>query len=201
MGVSATVSANEGNDKLLFQVCESPFRKLGSNKDIYAYNLLWMGSHGLLSTLCSANLQEYDKGKYISYLVLGSEMKLSDKAKAHLDVMNRASDHQAFWFRDCSVMAELSCTPTPQWNLFAKATYDVNKTNSSADYCVMPGTEITRVGGGLEFYPYRDDRLRLHANYCYTFGKNGNPDGVLADRQSQMDVGLTWRLDWNKVTK
>ena len=37
-------------------------------------------------------------------------------------------------------------------NLFAKYTYDVNASNM-ADLCVLPGTELSRVGAGLEYFP------------------------------------------------
>ena len=37
--------------------------------------------------------------------------------------------------------------------------------------------------------------VRLHANACYTFGKNGNLAGALIDKQTLVDVGLTWRIE------
>ena len=55
---------------------------------------------------------------------------------------------------------------------------------------------ITRVGGGVEYYPLggRGNRdVRLHAAYSYNFGNN--PYGVLADKGSYLTVGLTWRID------
>lgn len=195
-GASVTYNIGNSNDKLLFQVCESPFRAFANNRETYAYNLMWMGSHGPINTLWSANMQEYDKGKYISYLSFGNEINISSKIKLQLDLLNRASNHNAFWFKDCSLIAELSYMPTKKLNVFAKTTYDVNKTDHTADYTVMPQTEIRRIGGGLEFMPLANDKLRLHANYCYTFGKNGNPEGVLNDKHAFFDVGLTWRVKW-----
>ncbi|MBR6446822.1 MAG: porin [Prevotella sp.] len=193
-GASATLGWNEGRDRIIFQICESPFRNHAQGKDMYAYNVLWSGQHGLLSTIWSANMIEYDKGKYINYIALGNEVKLSRQVKAQIDFMNRAVSGHAFLLKDCSVMAELSYMPTEKVNLFAKATYDVNNTDKVADYTVMPGTELTRFGGGVEYYPLSDDRVRLHANYSYVTGKNSNPDGALRDKQSFFDVGLTWRI-------
>lgn len=193
-GASATLGFNKGADKLTFQVCESPFRGYAQNRDIYAYNLLWTGRHGWLSTLWSVNMIEYQKGKYINYIALGNEVKFSDKLKAEIDFINRATDHQTFFLKDCSVMAELSYKPVDKVNLFAKVTYDVNNTDNTGDYTVTAGSELTRIGGGVEFYPLGNDRLRLHANYSYAMGTNTNPEGVMRDKQSLIDVGLTWRI-------
>ena len=78
----------------------------------------------------------------------------------------------------------------------AKASYDVNNTDSDADYCVLPGTEITRVGIGVEHFLIKGSKdVRLHFNGHYTFGNNGNPSGDLIDKQSMGDVGITWRVN------
>ena len=195
-GASATYSFNQDRDNLLFQFCESPFRS-HSQYEAYAYNLMWRGSHGPLSTIWSFNMSEYDKGKYISYISLGNEVSLSKSLKTQIDFINRASKHQNYWLDDYSLMAELSFKPNQKFNVFAKATYDVNKTENNADYTVLPGTEMTSVGGGLEYFPLGTNQVRLHVNYSYSFGKNGNPEGALPDKQSLFDVGLTWRLDWH----
>ena len=183
-------------DKLRFQVCESPYRQLPafSHEDLYSYNLMWYGSHGPWSTMWSVNMMERTDGHYISYIALGNELRLSDRLRLELDLMNRAADHQTYFLRDCSVIGELSYRPTAKWNIYAKASYDVNRPHTAADQLVMAGTELTRVGGGLEFFPLGDGRVRLHANYCYSFGTNANPAGTMLDRQSLVDVGLTWRV-------
>ena len=193
-GASATIGLNKGRDNLTFQICESPFRNYSGGKDIYAFNLLWSGRHGFLSTLWSVNMIAYGKGKYINYIALGNEVKFSRQVKAEIDFTNRAVSGHTFLLKDCSVAAELSYMPTEKVNLFAKVSYDVNNTDNAADITVMPGTELTRFGGGVEYYPLSDNRLRLHANYSYVTGKNTNPDGVLQDKQSLVNVGLTWRI-------
>ena len=84
-----------------------------------------------------------------------------------------------------------------------KVTYDVNKTNSIADLCVATGTEITRAGGGIEFFPLKDGAkdIRLHAIACYTFGSNGNDYGVALDKQTLFEVGVTWRMNLLSIKK
>jgi hypothetical protein len=63
---------------------------------------------------------------------------------------------------------------------------------------LYPGTEMMRVGGGVEYYPLggRGNRdVRLHAVYAYNFGNNTNPAGTAVDKGSYLTVGLTWRID------
>lgn len=201
-GASVTYATKSGNDKIMFQACESPFRT--NAHGLYAYNIMWMGSHKWFHTLYSLNMMEYMPGDYIYYITLGNEFRLGRNAKLQLDLMNRAAEGHSFLFKDFSVMGEFSCNIGQKFDIFGKATYDVNKSDVMADYCVMPGTEITRVGAGVDFYPLpKGDRsVRLHAAYCYTFGVNGNPSApVLLDNQSIFTVGLTWKLDIVSLTK
>lgn len=197
-GVSTTYTTDAGNDQFLFQVCESPFNF--SKEDLYAYNLMWYGSHGWYNSIWSVNMMEYTSGKFIYYLALGNEFKMGN-AKLQLDLMNRATDKHAFFFKDCSVMAELSCMVNDKLNLFGKASYDVNKTNTVGDYCVLPGTEITKIGGGLEYYPIKNNRnLRFHANCAYSFGKNSNENGTVLPDQLLVDVGVKVKVDVFSLT-
>ncbi len=194
VGVSAAYTIGGGSNKFMVQVCQSPWR--ANAGDMYAYNLMWCASYSNFSTLCSVNMMEVYPGKYINYIALGTELQVGE-CKLRLDLMNRASDEHAFWGRDISVVGEAEWLPNEHLTLFAKATYDVNNTDGSLDLCVLPGTEITRVGAGVEYYPMKNGSkdVRLHANACYTFGKNGNLAGALIDKQTLVDVGLTWRID------
>lgn len=192
LGVSAAYTTDGGGDKIMIQSTESPFRANAS--DMYAYNIIWYGSHGWFNSIYSANMIEYLPGKFISYIVLGNKFNAGDFS-LELDIMNRATDSHAYFGKNMSVIGELSWTPTEQWRVFGKASYDVNNTTSDADYCVLPGTEITRVGAGIEFFPIKSSKdVRLHFNGHYTFGNNGNPSGALIDKQSMVDVGITWRI-------
>ena len=198
-GISAAYQLTS-RDKLCTQVCQSPFRNNFTTAgvhtvDTYGYNLIWYGTHGPWSTKWSANMMELQEGNYISYLSLGNELRLCKQVSVELDYMNRAAAHQTYFLRDCSVMGQLNYRPSDHLRLFAKATYDVNKTDNGEDLTVMSGTELTRIGGGVEYFPLANHDLRLHANYCYTTGTNGNAAGVLHDRQSIANVGLTWRLN------
>ena len=191
LGASLTWKNKKGSDSFTAQVTQSPFR--ANADDMYAYNLMWCGSHGWFSTLYSANLIEYLPGKYISYIALGNKFNIGE-VTVGIDLMNRASDGHTFIGKNITAIGEVSWMPTDKINIFAKATYDVNNTNTASDICVASGTEITRVGAGIEFYPMPNGSkdVRLHANSCYTFGKG---TGALADKQSIFDAGITWRIN------
>jgi len=193
LGASATYTFNKGKDQLMAQFCESPFRAWGD--DMYAYNLMWYGSHGWLNTIYSVNLIECLPGKYISYLALGHKLSFG-KVTAEVDFMNRAASHQTFLFRDCSVMGEIALEASERFRIFGKATYDVNRTAGTADYCVTPGTELTSIGAGVEFFPIQGKRdIRLHLFCAHAFGKNGNAEGAIQPKQTIADIGLKWKFD------
>ena len=199
-GVNVGYKLNKGKDQLLFQVCQSPFRSV-YDEDVYAYNLMWYGSHGWYNSIWSVNMIEYSTGQFINYIALGNNFKFGD-FNLNVDFMNRATSHQTFLFKDCSVMGELSYSPVHWMNVFAKVTYDVNKTDRIADFCVMPGTELTLYGGGFEFFPLKNTKnLRFHANCFYSQVKNGNPIGTMVDKRTIVDVGVKWKMNILSVPK
>ena len=190
-GLSASCSiGDEANDVLQLQVTQSPFRT--DSLSLFGCNMLWKGSHGWIDILHSVNVMEYQRKKFVAFLTLGHQFNLGDFT-LQLDWMNRA-DMNDFGFDDFSVMADLSWSASEKLNVFAKATYDVNKDNE-ADYCVLPGTELTRVGAGVEYFPIKDSRnVRLHASYGYAWGVNGNSEGMVKDNHSFLSVGVTWKM-------
>lgn len=183
------------SDLLTAQVCQSPFFT-SENRNMYAYNLMWQGSHKWFHTLYSVNLIETTPGHYINYIALGNKF-IYKKFALELDLMNRASAHQTFLFKDASVMGELSYTPCSKWNIYGKMTYDVNHTDNTTDFCVLPGTELTMAGGGFEFYPLakKNHALRIHANVFYSWGKNAKPGNTMQDKSLIFDIGIKWNMN------
>ncbi len=200
LGVSVGYDITK-NDQLKFQVTQSPFYT-SDNRDMYAFNLFWTGNHGFYHTLWSANMIECFDGRYINYISLGNKFDLNP-VSIELDLMNRAAAHQTFFFKDCSVMAEVAYKPTESWNIFAKYTYDVNKSGTDADFVVANNTELNMVGAGMEFYPLKKKKtsLRIHANCFYSWGKNANPDNVMQNKTVLLDFGITWYMNVLKVRK
>ena len=195
LGVSASYTTKSGKDKFTFQVCESPFNL--PDEVMYGYNLMWYGSHNWFNTIWSVNMFEYLPKEYIYYISLGNEFCLGRNTRLRVDFMNRATNNQPFFFKNYSIIGELAHNIKDKVNLFAKAAHDVNKTSIIGDYCILPGTELTRVGAGIEFYPLPkgNKAIRLHATYCYTFGENGNPAGTSLPEESLFSIGLKWKID------
>ena len=195
LGASVAFTTNKGNDTLTFQFCQSPYDS--RETDYYAYNLYWSGSHGCYTALHSLNFSQYAPGKYDAYVVLGNQFKFGD-AKLQIDLMNRGVSAKELLFENFSIMGEFSYLVAERVNIFAKATYDKVGSGYPAGLFLYPGTEMTRVGGGVEYYPLggRGNRdIRLHDAYAYNIGNNTNPAGTALDGGSYLTVGLTWRID------
>lgn len=190
---------NQGKDRISFQLCRSPYESTyegmtGNKEDMYGYNLSWTGRHGFFEPLWSINMSEYAPGKYINYIALGNRFYVGDNMQVELDFMNRAASGQTFFGKDCSVVGKIAYQPSEKLNLFAKASYEVNHSETEADYAVQNGTEITRVGVGAEYFPLKEKNIRLHSTYSYAFGKNTNPQATVVDKLSSFEVGVTWRV-------
>ena len=198
-GVDATYEFNDGKDMLLAQVCQTPYgspMEVNGTRyhDMYAYNLMWYGSHGWFNTMYSVNMVEYLPGKFINYIALGNRFTFGNVTLT-LDLMNRTSEGHCFLARDFSVMGEIDWMPTEKVNLFGKCTYDVNKSTTLSDACVPPGTEITHFGAGVEVYPLDGSSdLRLHLAGDYTLG-TVTADYLQQPKQLMLTAGLTWRMD------
>lgn len=221
LGASVAYTTDKGNDTFTFQICQSPYDKMGNNYrtevvddedyccdkcmptvdiklgDLYAYNLYYMGSHGCYTALHSVNFSAYAPGKYAAYVVLGNQFKSGD-ATLQLDIMNRGISAKELLFKNYSIMAEFSYLFGERVNAFAKVTYDKVGSDYAEGLFVYPNTDLKRVGGGIEYYPMghlgnRD--VRLHAAYVYNMGKNGNLDGTAMDKGSFFTFGITWRID------
>ncbi len=201
-GASVTYTTNKSADKIIFQATQSPFDT--KQDDLYAFNLFWTGTHGCYTALHSVNASEFSKGHYIYYISLGNQFRWGD-ACLQVDLMDRSANGSAF-LKNYTVVGEFSYLIADRVNLFVKATYDKCDDDfvPGADATLFPGSELTRFGGGVEYYPLggRGDRsVRLHAAYAHTLGENTNPAGALIDQDSFLTVGLTWRVDILKIAK
>ena len=188
-----------GKDRLVAQVTESPFNE---KNDLYGYHLAWFGNHDWLHTIYSANVLEYRPGKFIYYLCLGHRLELN-RWTVELDYVNRATERHAFFFKDCSVVGEVAYAPSSHWSILAKGSYTVNNSHDASDVCVMPGTEISQVTGGVEFFPLKGGNraIRFHAICGYNFGTNTKADAVVQDKQLIMSAGVQFNMDLVKLVK
>lgn len=191
MGVNAGYSFDGGKDMLRFQVCQSPFHQ--ENSDMYAFNLMWNGSHDIFESIWSLNFIEYLPGRFINYVALGNHFTVG-KLSVFVDFMNRSLMDKASVLRDFTVIGKVGYSFNDRLSVFAKASYDHNDLDEVGDWCVLPGTSMGRVGCGVEYFPLADKRVRIHATFCHSFGDNGNPAGSVLPDQQIASVGLTWRM-------
>ena len=202
VGVSGSYTTDDMKDKFMLQVCESPFRghELNvNNQQMFAYNAMWYGSHGIYSSIWSMNMLEYLPGKFMNYIALGNRLTLG-QFQLDLDIMNRAVSTKNFLGKDMSIMSKFMWKPSERSDLFLIATHDFNHADEIGDWSVLPGTEITRVGGGLEYYPIKDSQdIRLHMACSYADGVNTSPAGLVLPHQTVLDAGITWKMDLLKI--
>jgi hypothetical protein len=192
MGGSVSYALNEYN-KLTLQICESPFRK--ADEDMYAYNLFWSGRFFKdLETLYSVNMLEYLPGKFINYISLGHKT-LDNLGVWEYDLMIRNVVGESFSFKNFSTNLRYTINICDKFKALLMGSHDENKTELAGDYCVLPGTDITRSGVGLEYYPMGNKSLRLHLFYFRMLGENSNVAGTLADNQNIFSFGVKWNLD------
>ncbi len=194
LGASAAYHFSN-RDYVLAQVTQSPSHTT-ANRNMYAYNAIWYGNHDWYQSIWSANMLEYAPGRYINYVALGNKFNYQN-VSLELDYMNRASSTSHCIGKDCSVMAELGWTPNQRWRVHGKYTYDVNNTADNGDICVLSGTELNMIGGGVEFFPLiiKHGSLRLHANCYYGWGHNANAGDFMQDKALYVTVGLKWHMN------
>ena len=118
--------------------------------------------------------------------------------------MSRGPKVKDHFFDNFSIMGEFSYLIADRVNVFAKTTYDKIGNSSIAASGLIGGTEILRLGTGVEYYPLggqgnRD--VRLHAAYAYNIGTNSNPYGTALGDGSYFTVGLTWKIDVMSAAK
>lgn len=198
-GVTTTYTTPKKHDNIMLQVTQSPFRKMyegasGKGAQMYGYGLIWMGNHGVYKPLWSFNMFEREPGRYMSTIGLGNRFNFGKKIEWDVDFLNRACNDQTILFKDFSVMSRFCYKFCRRFNVFAKVSYDTNKSGTAYDQTVLDGTEITRIGAGFEFYPLKNNDVRLHGNYSYSFGKNTNENGYLQDKQSLVSIGVSWQM-------
>lgn len=182
------------NDRLTVQVNQSPFFT-SENRNLYAANLYWQGSHGVWKPIWSVNMMQYAAGRWINYVALGNRFDFS-KVWLELDLMHRYISHGGA-FKDYSAVGNVGYDVNERWTIHAKASYDRNSSSKPGDYCVMPGTSLKMVGAGLEYYPIKraDHKLRLHAMGYYSWGENGNSADLMQDHTWKIGAGLTWEMN------
>lgn len=190
-GTSLTWNNDAKNQALTFQISNSIFKQQPFD-GLLAYNFLWNGNiTDFWKTLYSVNLIEYNRGNYVNYIALGNQFYFGDFV-IDLDYTNKYIDGQENFFSDFTLATQVKYQ-LPQLNIFAKLSYDRNKSeysrSVSPDYLrmtVAPGTDYMLYGAGVEYFPIKDSKdVRLHAIIS---SNNRGPANLF------LNAGITWNM-------
>lgn len=214
LGMSAIYKDKSGKNKLVLNVANSPYVKYMDNSwnsGLLSYNLYWSGNFGHFSTLYSLNFLEYERGKFINFIVLGNKLSF-DKWSIYFDYINRAAGFREF-FQDFTVVSRLDWHASPSVNLFAKGGYEQNfanyqYTSGHENYMVdvdmwMPSNHnYWFYGLGMEYRPRVYPDLRVHAfvaNAVMHAPVTAIPEDMEAKKSTlTANVGVTWWLNFMK---
>lgn len=179
---AATVGRRIGRQTLSFQLARSPMGgldKFWSGR--FAYSLSLAGSYGWYENRWSVNFYEaVERGRFFSYQVLGNRFKFNPVC-IDVDLFHRMDCSNPAFFKDFSVACKAGWEVSPIVNIFLKTAYDLNC--SGSETIVRMGTDIFKVGGGLEIFPVKGSRLfRIHGLYYH-------------DGASHFMAGVTFDVD------
>lgn len=189
------------NDHLAIQVSQSIFAT-AKERNLYCYNLMWRGSHGLTDwlryeSIWSVNEVEYIKGKFCNYVALGNKFVINDKVTLIADVMTRTYPDNNL-FKNNTFMGEASWDINPKWKVTGKISYDCNRgVNMTNKTEVARGSQL--VIGGLvgEWYPIHTGKhlLKVHAALFGSYGSNYNSADLMQRETLYGSLGVTWHMN------
>lgn len=180
-----------------FQCSQSPLSHGITN--CFSYSLYWNGSFTpFWKTIWSVNFIDNEVGTMMNYLVLGNRF-IFGNLQLDADFINKTAlcGQQRPFFSDVAVMLN-SKYNIGKFNLCFKGTYDFNDpqngdfssgASGSWDVVVPAGYEALQLAAGLEYYPWGNNYLRLHAFYDWI--------STISDRHA-LEIGVTWRFDLYK---
>ena len=179
-GISGGWYPAEGQS-ILAQISNSPLS--GGFGNLYAYALAWRGEWDCYESYWSANLWQYDKGKFEKSLNLGNRFYIDDFT-VDLEYMTRGVDASMFT-DDFTLMVK----PAYEWEwgrAFAKMGLEKSPLLEDADSNIF-------FGAGTEFFPLKENKdIRLHAAWSYNEAYFGG---------HYLNLGIKWNLNITKTAK
>ena len=187
VGVTTDYKIADGQS-VTFQVINSPLSYGFS--DTFAYNLAWQGHiTPWWHTIWTLNAVEDNYRRFIGYAALGNHLVLGNVA-IDLDLIDRANLRQDNIFSDYTFITKVIWS-VGKWNYCGKIGFErndaanVDANGIAYDTVMAPGYDYLYGGCGIEYFPYGDNKLRLHAIW---FRDSDNHD-------NNFQVGVTWRFD------
>ncbi len=175
LNFSGQYNFKNGKDAIQFQLARSSLSTLGQYNRL-AYNLMWMGNHGPLHFLCSANAEQYDGGfRYL--LCLGTRLTLG-RFSGYVDLAGgHWSDYGGKLLHTTMACTRLDWRILPKLSVFAKVTLD-------RDRDIYRGV---RFGGGAEFFPLNgSEDLRIHMRLTR--------EDSTVNKNTLASIGVKWKI-------
>ena len=187
-GVSASWYPAEGQT-VSIQAAGSPF-SFGA-PGLFSYNAAWRGEWDFYESYWSANLWEYEAGKFVKALNLGNRFYLGDFT-IDLEYMTRTADLKGIFKDDFTFMAS-PAYENERLRVFAKFGWESVAEGLPYElaYEDCLGSDYLFYGAGVEFFPLKEDKdVRLHAAW------SSNNIGA-----NFLNIGLTWKFDLTRAGK
>ena len=183
-GLSAAWYPNDSNS-VLIQASQSPYRT-EDEQNMFSYAAGWRSEYDFYESYWTANMWEYEKGKYIKALNLGNRFHIGNFS-CDLEYMTRASDLKNFFVNDFTAIIAPSYNIGDWVRIFAKCGYERVREEAMFEEF----DENLFYGAGVEFFPLREDKdIRLHAAWT--------SNAFFGDI---INVGITWKMDLTRAAK
>ena len=178
-GVSAAWYPAE-DQAVIAQVANSPFSY--DEPGLFSYSAAWQGAWDFYESYWTANLWEFEEGKYTKALNFGNRFYLGDFT-IDLEFMTRTYEMKGLFKDDYTALV----APSYEWTwgrAFAKYGFEHISDEIPYELAYDKG-DYMFYGAGLEFFPLKENKnVRIHAAWM------GNTIGI-----STLDIGLTWKMD------
>ncbi len=186
-GVSATWYPTD-NHSLTFQAANSPFYIEETN--MFAYGLGWRMESDIYESYWTANLWEFEPGRFVKNISLGNIFYIGDFS-INVDYQTRCAGNKSLVTDDFTITALPAYEFGDRGRLFAKFGYEKVDANVPYELAYENGIEYIFYGAGFEFFPLKENKdIRLHAAWA------GNNLG-----DNWLNVGLKWRFDLTSAAK
>ena len=154
--------------------------------NLFSYAAGWRCESEYFESYWTANMWEYDRGRYLKGLNFGNRINIGFFS-CDLEYMTRAADLNYMFANDFTAIISPSFDICGWVRLFGKCGYErVREEVMFEDF----DTNLF-YGAGAEFFPLRENKnVRLHAAWT----SNGFFGDIL-------NVGLTWKLDITSAAK
>ena len=167
-GVSAAWYPAEGQS-VMFQFANSPLSY--GLPDLFSYNAGWRGEWDFYESYWTANMWQYDQGKFVKALNLGNRF-YAGNFTIDIDLMGRFADNLP--------------EPFNAWNATLSPAYTISDWGRVFVKAGIESVGSPFGGAGFEYFPLKENKdIRIHAAWSYNDWMYGH----------MIDIGLTWKMN------